>query len=185
MADGAPVRIESRRFILRSLATGEYEEVQLAWLTDPITSRFMTPTEHTLEGVRNYVASHDNRSSFLLGIFDRNDGTFVGNHRALIDSKREWAQLGVLIGHRRYWGMGVLTEVRARVIDFLFTAVGVEGVVGRTVGRNLAVVASYLAIGFRPVGVIGTLAVDGLERDIVEFRLTKEEWQHGNRTGGT
>jgi RimJ/RimL family protein N-acetyltransferase len=32
----------------------------------------------------------------------------------------------VLIGHRRYWGMGVLTEVRARVIDYVFTTVGVK-----------------------------------------------------------
>jgi hypothetical protein len=88
------MHIESRRFVLRSLGVGEYEELQLAWLTDPVVSRFLTPTEHTQDGVRSYVASHDNRSSFLFGIFDRTDGNFIGNHRALVDSQRECARMG-------------------------------------------------------------------------------------------
>lgn len=180
------VGARSARFEMRPLHPDEYTADQVRWLNDPETTRFMNARRriHDSAGVREYVASHDNDTSFLLGIFDLRSGDYIGNHRIERDKYGRMCSLGALIGDKRYWGCGVLTETRAAVLDLVFRRFGDDRAWAAVVGRNVAVVASYQDLGFTCEGIMrGHRFMAGRRLDVVLFGMMRDEWiGHGSRS---
>ena len=97
---GIPVARATERFELRSLEDRDATDRYGGWLRDPEVMRFVNArfTQHDLPSVRDFIASHDNRTRFLLGIFTRADGLHIGNLKADIDVDGGDAAIGVLVG---------------------------------------------------------------------------------------
>ena len=72
---GDPLELHVSGFTLRSLRVADVSRRYLHWLKDPAVSRYQNSRfENTcLSDLRDFVAGHDNDSSFLLGIFDQSD----------------------------------------------------------------------------------------------------------------
>jgi [ribosomal protein S5]-alanine N-acetyltransferase len=173
------VSMRSARFEIRSLSPDEGIETQLRWLSDPAVVRFTNARyrQHDSASVRAYVASHDNELSFLLGVFDRAGGTHVGNHRIERDQRHGTCSLGALIGDRRYWGRGVLTETRAAVLDVVFAELGAHRAWAQVASRNIAVLGSYRRLGFRCEGILREhLFIEDRRMDVVQFGMICDEW---------
>ena len=119
---GAPLRLESERFVLRSLGADDVTDRYLAWLDDPEVTRFLYSggLRRTRADVEAYVARHDNRTSFHLGIFAKEGGDHIGNYSFGCDSVHRVAQINVMIGDRAWWKKRVVNETRAAILDFLF-----------------------------------------------------------------
>jgi RimJ/RimL family protein N-acetyltransferase len=173
------VGIQSARFELRPIGLDEGINDHVRWLNDPEVSRFIHARNkvHDPDTVRDYVASHDNVDTFLLGIFDLRDGTYIGNHRIERDPYNCTCALGALIGDKRYWRRGVLTETRAAVLDLVFSRLDGHKAWANVVARNIAVVASYQNLGFRCEGILREhRLVEGRHVDVVQFGMVRDEW---------
>lgn len=176
---GAPVAMSTARFRMRSLTREDVGAHYLDWLADAEIMRFVNARAgpRDADDVRAFVASHDNASRFLLGIFTKDGGEHIGNCTAACDLFHRRADLGVLIGARSWWGKGVVIETRARCIQFLFEDVGLLKVTSQVYASNRAAVFNAQALGFELEGTLRrhvTLA-EGRD-DVLVFALHRDRW---------
>ena len=184
-APGNPVVLETERYQLRSLTPADSTERYLDWTADPEVMLPLNrqPRRLEREELARYIASFDNRTRFQLGVFCRHTGEHVGIFTVELDLPNLLARTNVLIGERAHWGVGIILETRAAILDFLFDTVGIEKVWGTPLARNFAAVYNYQAQGFRCEGVLKAhiRAQSGERLDQYLFALLNQEWRNRSR----
>lgn len=186
---GQPVRLDTAPYVLRSLTKEDASERFCGWLADAEVQRFLNspPVSANVQAVGLHISASDNRSSFLIGIFDpATADSMVGFHSVICDLTNGTAEVIPVVGDRAYWGKGVVSATLPPLLDFLFDRVGLEKVWSRPMARDFASVRNFLALGFRCEGVLrGQLrSIDGSRADQFFFGLPRKEWR-GRRRGAT
>jgi RimJ/RimL family protein N-acetyltransferase len=151
----------------------------VSWWSDPeiTTNLGLRPQQLSVQQAVNHIRSFDNRTNFLLGIFPKGKTIPIGTISILAgDQKR--TSTDTIIGEKSYWGKKVPLEIRAAVIDFIFSNLDVHKICGVVDGRNFATIFNYKAQGFACEGVLREhlAAVDGTRHDQLHFGLLRHEW---------
>jgi len=182
MADsdlGAPVRLVTERFEVRSLVPEDASERYAGWLADPEIVHHLEVSAGdapSVDELRGFIAGHDNFGSYLLGVFTR-DGEHIGNFRFRLARRHGVAYFGVMIGERDYWGQGVVLECRASILDYIFRVLDVYKAVGAATSRNMPALFNYGRQGWQQEGVQrGEYLEDGQRVDKVWFAMFREDW---------
>jgi RimJ/RimL family protein N-acetyltransferase len=178
---GRPLLLETKRFALRSLKPSDTSERWINWLNDP---ELMHPINEpvrkwTARELMASVANVDNRSRFLIGIFDLASQVQIGYYMVRVSPLNRIANFNVVIGEKSWWGKGVVNETRAALLDEFFNNRGIEKATGNPLVRNFPAVFNYKAQGWRHEGTFRghcLSVVDGSRLDQYQFGLTKEEW---------
>ena len=176
---GPPIRLETKRFVLKTLSRRDLAQISLPWTNDPI---MMKPLElnaggWTLRTWEKKLFKPNNRDKFIFGIQERASGAIIGYETAQI-SRTKVAILSVAIGVHDWWGRGVVMESRSAVIDFLFGELGCVRAWGIVFARNFPSVSNYLALGFQHEGTLREhfLLPDNNRGDAMVFGILREEW---------
>ena len=184
-APGIPVELETEHYRLRSLTPADSSDRYLDWTADPEVMLPLNrqPRRLEREELARYIASFDNRTRFQLGVFSKRSGEHVGVFTVELELPNLLARTNVLIGERAHWGVGIILEARAAVLDFLFDTVGIEKVWGTPLARNFAAVYNYQAQGFRCEGILKAhiRAPNGERLDQYLFAILNEEWRSRSR----
>ena len=177
-----PIRLVTKRFILRTLRPEDVKKPFLDWVADP---EVMGPLNQEVdEDPRREVwaasiANCDGINDFQIGIFTRRTGDFIGTYYVTMDRENQNGLFSVMIGDKNYWGEKVILETRPVLLDHFFLQRGMEKAVGRPPARNFPSVFNYKAEGWRLEGVLKKQLkpVGGGSRlDQLEFGLLKDEW---------
>ncbi|MEQ8603723.1 MAG: GNAT family protein [Marivibrio sp.] len=173
------MELRTPNFRLRSLTVEDVGEKYVSWLCDPDVVKWLNARfrSHTRDSIRQYVAGHDNRDSYHLGIFAAG-AEHIGNFSVYIDRVHEVAQINVMIGDKKWWGRGVVLECRRAVIDWLFRDEGVYKIFGTPFVNNAAAVFNYKKQGFKLEGVWRAhRKISETERwDVAQFALFRDDW---------
>src|SRR5262249_45250119 len=80
---GRPVRLQTKRFLLRSMTPNDSLERWTNWLKDPeVMGTLNVPVRaFTADQMRSYIASGDNNKRYLIGIFDLAEKGHIGLFR--------------------------------------------------------------------------------------------------------
>ncbi len=177
---GPPVRIETPNYVLRSFTPEDSLQPMIQWAADAEVMQTLNTPARTLTPaqMRDYIARHDNRNRFLIGIFRRDSGAPVGFYQINCDHRHRLAETNVVIGERDSWGKKVVLETRPALFDFLFETVKTEKIWGAPFVRNFAAVYNYQALGFTHEGTLRKhrRAESGARIDQYMFGLLREEW---------
>lgn len=176
-----PIRLDTPRFLVRSLTPHDANDRWLAWAADPDVMEPLNVPARTMAiaDLQRYIASFDQTHRFLVGIYARSSGHQIGFYMIDTDPTHRIADFNVVIGDKAFWGQGAVNEVRAALLDHFFTRRGIEKAVGRPLARNFPAVFNYRAQGWRLEGILKAhrCAHDSDRRlDQYEFGLTKAEW---------
>jgi RimJ/RimL family protein N-acetyltransferase len=174
--------LHTERFLLRPLVEEDVGETYLSWMTEPKIVGNLMAQRHpqTLETIRDFVASHDNRHRFLFGIFDKRAASpvHIGNMSVSHYPEDDRASVGVIVGDFDYWGKGVVLEARGRVLDFLFDELQVEKVHAGCFGSNVQALFNFKKQGWTREGLRRRhYKFEGKYFDEVLFCLFKEDWR--------
>jgi len=148
-----------------------------AWRTDDELSR--------LDATRPITMSYDSflrysqeemqftsPSSKRLAI-DTLDGVHIGNCMYYdINHRRGETELGIMIGDRKYWGMGYGTDVVRTLLRHIFTTTSLDRVYLHTLDWNDRARQSFAKSGFRETR---NVLRSGL--DFVEMEIRRDEWK--------
>lgn len=133
------------------MSVADVSERYLSWLRDGLAKRFISGAHgaNGMDELRNYVSQREARDDLLfLGIFTH-DGTHIGNIKyEPIDSVREAAVLGILIGEAAWRGLGVAGEVIGSSANWLRDSRGIKTIVLGVHRDNLAAIYAYKKLGF-------------------------------------
>ncbi len=186
--------LETDRLTLRRFT--EADEDNLVELdSDPEVMRFLTGGEATRR--------EDVRGRTLPTIFDfyarfagfgywaaeeRSTRRFLGwFHFRPPKPENERPHGGIELGYRLRrpaWGRGYATEGSRALIRTGFTELGVERVVAETMAVNLGSRRVLEKSGLTLVRTFhrdGLEAIEGVEHGVVEYALTRADWEHGRR----
>jgi [ribosomal protein S5]-alanine N-acetyltransferase len=182
---GQPLVLDTEHYRLRSLNADDATATYIGWWND---AEVQAGLGHAARGwgaqeARRHIAKFDNRLRFHLGIFPHGAALPIGFIALFLESGAR-AKTNTVIGDKRWWGRGVVLEVRARALEFLFTRIGVHKVYGEIDGRNFASIFNYKAQGFTREGVLRqhVVGAKGDRRDRVVFGLLRDEWLLGRAT---
>jgi len=179
---GRAISLETKRFKLRSLRARDASERYLSWIAD---AEIMTPLNMparnlSLEDLKGHIAAFDNRTRYLLGMFDRKTGAHFGVYIVDVSLPQRLARIQYMIGDREFRGIGALRETAIALVGHLFEKRAVEKIAAQVSVDNAPSIAALKAIGFRIEGEMrGEIRSfqDGTRIDQYFFAALHDEWQ--------
>jgi [ribosomal protein S5]-alanine N-acetyltransferase len=172
------MQIKTDNYTLRTLTIEDATECYLSWLKDKDINRTLDVDGQgqTLDTIRQYICKHDNKTSFLFGIFTK-DGDHIGTHSFNFDPKNKLATVGVMIGDKSYWGKAVPLETRARIMDWAFDDLGCNKIEAGCYSINMPAIYNFKRQHWGMEGILRqNRVVDKEFIDVVLFGMTKKEW---------
>jgi len=118
-------------------------------MRDPEVVRFLEArfAEQTQESIGNFIEkANASRHTWLVGIFV--DGGHVGNVKLAVDPHHNRADIGILIGEKKYWGQGIARRAIALICDYAFSELGIFKLNAGCYETNLASRKTFEAAGF-------------------------------------
>jgi RimJ/RimL family protein N-acetyltransferase len=133
----------------------------------------------------DYIKQFDQRSHFLLGIFERGTRTHIGIIRLDIDYEASECVVSVHIGEPEYRNKGVQANVFMSTLDYLFETVGIKMLKASVLERN-EVSIRYLPKAGWTLDQTARHQLkstsDGTMLGVCSFSLTPDAWRAWKQT---
>src|SRR5258706_2392399 len=108
------------RLVKASDATARYRD----WLNDPMVNQFLESRfqKYTAADVRRYIKEvHKDSRSLFLAIVLKNENKHIGNIKLdSINPIHRSGVIGILIGDKSAWGLGLATEAIRLLSEYAF-----------------------------------------------------------------
>ena len=174
--DGAPIRIEGKKVVLREKRLSDAAK-DYAWNSDEELSRLdaAKPIKLTFQQALMFYQEElsyppPKRKRFAI---DTMEGEHIGNSMYYdINEAKGEAELGIMIGDRRFWGKEYGTDAVNTLLDHIFTNTTLKRVYLHTLDWNLRAQKSFLKAGFAP-----TRQVQRNGYDFIAMEIFKVDWQ--------
>jgi hypothetical protein len=180
-----PVRFETAHYIVRSIVPGDATESWSGWANDSETSRWLNIPARKFRraDLRQYIGTFDNRSSFLIGVFEKAGERLIGFHAIYIDWSRRAYLINTLIGETDARRKGARGETRLPIHEYFMETMDLDHSVCTVVEGHptMALMASW---GWVIVGRSeNPSASGGPPVGILHMRLTKDAWRRARAKG--
>lgn len=147
------------------------------WRRDPELSRLdaTRPMEMSYSDYRRYARQEMEKRNRLSRRFaiDTRDGVHIGSCMYYdIDRRRSEAELGIMIGDRRYWDRGYGADAVETLVDYIFTSTDLSRVYLHTLAWNERARRCFAKAGFvdvRPVRRNG--------QDFIRMEVARADWE--------
>ena len=171
----------SHKLSYRLLTVDDVSSQYVGWLNDPDVNRYLelgeAPVE--LDDVRRFIKSAEGDPDvFLFGIFEKTNNFHIGNIKFHYESARhKRGNIGLLIGEKHFWGMGLATEAICSIADYCFEFTDVEKLYAGAFSSNQASIKAFQKAGFSLDGVSRLHVLNGgIREDSVHLCLFRQNW---------
>lgn len=146
------VRIETARFLLRSLTPRDATETYSKWFDEPDLAKYIAAARapHDVESLRRYITEKAEAPDVLfLGIFGQQDHIHIGNLKfEPIDRTSGHAVVGLMIGDPEWRNRGVAAEVIHAAASWLHCNLGIAEIALGVARDNVPAHRAYQKAGF-------------------------------------
>jgi RimJ/RimL family protein N-acetyltransferase len=175
------------KVILRPLVEKDINKKYLNWINDPEVTRYMEtgtfPT--TLQDLREFYDKIKNsRSDVIFAICDKRVKKHIGNIKlGNINWVHRYADLGIMIGDKNYWGKGYGQEACRLLLEYAFNRLNMNKVILGVFANHKSAIKAYRKAGFTIEGRIKYIFnVKGKFVDKILMGITQKEFRkiYGN-----
>ncbi len=185
--DQSTETIRTARLVLEPFEERHLSDGIVDWLNDPEVVRYSDQRHrtHTLETSRVYLESFAGTPNHYWAILlSGATKRMIGSITAYVDVPNAVADVGILIGEKRFWRGGYGSEAFAAVIDWLFVRRGLRKVTAGAMAENRGMVGIMRKVGMREEGGKERYyLLDGREVDMVCATVFVEQWCGGSAEG--
>jgi RimJ/RimL family protein N-acetyltransferase len=144
--------IEGERIYLRGVYLSDANENYRRWMNDDQVTQYLESRfyPHSVESIASYI-SHVNESpdSVLLAIVIKDKNAHIGNIKiGSINWIHRFADVGIMIGEKAYWGQGLATEAIKLVVDYAFNKLNLRRLEAGCYANNPASLRAFQKAGF-------------------------------------
>ena len=176
------IRLDCGDYVMRTVTGDDASDRWGRWLTDPVATRMLNvqPKVHTKAELVSYVASFDQRTRILLGVFKKDLGLLLGITRVEIHEQSGHALIAGLIGEPDYRHKGVSKTTSRPFRDYFFETLGLKMLHARTLSHNQPALNYLTTSGFhfdkKAPRAVKSLFDDTM-LDLLYFSLSREAWR--------
>lgn len=167
--DGIVLRLFSEKNI-----TDEY----VSWLNDQETVKYSNQRffSHTKGSSEKYLKSFSNTDNIFISIDDEISGESIGTMTVYTYLMHGTAEVGILIGNKKYLCKGAGRKSWSCLIDFLIKTVCFRKIFAGTLSCNLPMVRVLEGSGMVEDGVFRNHEiVDGKSFDVINYAIYREK----------
>jgi RimJ/RimL family protein N-acetyltransferase len=133
--------------------------VSLKMSFEEFIKHFQREIDHPMVWVRRYAV-------------DTLDGIHIGNCMAYdISTVSGEAEIGILIGHRGYWGSGYGSDAVCQLLGIIFDMPTIRRVYLHTLDWNIRARRAFAGCGFREVRPVRRAG-----KDFIRMEITRAKW---------
>ena len=168
----------TKRLTIRSFGTQDITQTYVSWLNDPIVTRYSNQRfkEHTINGCTLYAKSFVGSENRFLALIHRESNEMIGTMTIYQAKPHGTADIGIMIGNRNYWGLGLGSEAWIAVMRELLQVPEIRKVTGGTSRANKGMMKIMKQAGMHQEAVRRDQEIiEGEPTDIVYFAIFREE----------
>lgn len=170
--------ISYKDIFLKLLTPKDVSGKYVGWMNNREVTKFIENKDknNTLEKLKKYVSKmHESLDNYLFGIYLIATNEYIGNIKVgNIHPQHLRADVGLMIGEKKYWGKGYGNQAIAAVANFAFTELKLNKLFAMMVKTNPGSFHAFLKAGFTHVGTfkkhakIGNTFVDTLIVEVLQ-----------------
>ena len=175
------VFLEGRKVILRLLQEEDINERYLSWLNDKEVTKYMEtgnfPT--TLAELHSfYDKITKSRTEVMFAIVTKHNKLHIGNIKlGNINWIHRYANLGIMIGDKRYWSRGFAQEACRLLLEHAFIGLNLNKVFLGVYATHSPALKAYKKIGFKIEGRMRKMfSINNKYVDKVIMGILREEF---------
>lgn len=176
--------LKTPRLVLRKLRTADTQTFFDRLGSSQAVTRYMLWVPHkdlseSAASIQKVLARYETGRCYRWGIALRETDSLIGIIDLLaFDEGSDSCSFAYMLG-QDFWGRGFGTEALTAVLDFAFSQMGIQAVTADHFAENPASGAVMRKAGMQRVGTIPRkYQKGGVFHDAVEYRITKEDWNH-------
>ncbi|MGB2728969.1 MAG: GNAT family N-acetyltransferase [Halobacteriota archaeon] len=145
------IKIEGKKIYLKVLDEENATQEYCDWLNDPEVNEYLETKEATVEELKRYIKEKkESPNCLFLGIILKENNKHIGNIKLEpIDFNDKKATLGILMGDKEYWGIGIGTEATKLLVGYAFNSLDLKEVNLGVLSENKAAIKVYKKAGFQ------------------------------------
>lgn len=179
--------LKTRHLLLRKLNMQDVAHYFARLGSSPGVAEHMLWDPHqdiseSIASIQKTLARYEAGHCYRWGIALRSDNSLIGVIELLrFDETANACSFAYMLGEN-FWGVGYGTEALEAIFRFAFTELKIETIVSDHFAENPASGAAMRKAGMRYVRALpGKYEKHGILHDALEYRITKEEWNHNPR----
>ena len=137
--------------MLRKLSVEDASAEYLSWLNDYEVVKFTESRHmiHTMESLKDFILHVNNNYDYFFAIIDIQSGKHIGNIKiSNIHPIYKYADIGLIIGEKDFWGKGIATEAIQLCVDFAFKQLKLHRLYAGIYDVNVGSVKAFERAGF-------------------------------------
>lgn len=151
------ILIKGKRVVLRNLRVSDANKKYSSWLNDREVNGFLESRfeKWSISKIKNYIKMLDrDRKTVSLAIIHKELGNHIGNIKlGPINLIHGFADIGILIGDKSYWGKGLATEAITLLKKYAFNRLGIHKLTAGAYINNTGSIKAFKRSGFIEEGV--------------------------------
>jgi ribosomal-protein-alanine N-acetyltransferase len=156
-AENCPVPfIEGERIYLRGVCLSDADENYYRWMNDDKVTQYLESRfyPHSVESIASYISQvNESSDSVFLAVVAKEKNVHIGNIKiGSINWIHRYADVGIMIGEKAYWGQGLATEAIKLVVDYAFNKLNLRRLEAGCYANNLASIRAFQKAGFTEEG---------------------------------
>jgi RimJ/RimL family protein N-acetyltransferase len=174
--------VSGKMVCLRPLEEADLNERYLGWLNDPDVNRYLESgifpyTNNELN--KFYEQSIGSRDQVILAVVEKRTDEHIGNVKlGPINWVHRKAVFGILIGEKRFWGMGMATEATRLAVEYAFFRLNLRRIELGVHAEHESAVRVYEKVGFKTEGRMReVLFHEGKYKDSLWMGLLRTEFE--------
>lgn len=173
--------LESDKFYLRNISLNDCNENYLSWMNDSNINKYLESrfTTHTIGSLKEFVTSMNNsENNILFAIVDKESEKHIGNIKlGNIHPIHKYADIGLIIGNKSYWGQGIATNAIFLVSNYAFNNLHLRKIFAGVYENNIGSIKAFEKCGFKKAYIKkDTYFFDGKYIDAFVFELYNENF---------
>jgi RimJ/RimL family protein N-acetyltransferase len=151
------VFIEGERIYLREIRLSDANKNYRDWMNDPEINQYLESRfeRWSVSKLRRYISDiKRNPDNVFLTIVSKDGNKHIGNIKiGPINRSHRYADVGVIIGEKSFWGKGIATEAIKLVVDYAFNKLGLHKLTAGAYSCNISSIRAFKRAGFSVEGV--------------------------------
>lgn len=134
--------LRGENVLLKTFTISDITETYVSWLNDPNVVMFSNQRflKHDRSSCLRYQASFDRTGNLFMGIYSLLHGRLIGTLTAYVAGCHGTVDVGILIGDRSVWGMGLGQDAWNTMTNWLLARKDIRKLTAGTLACNFSMI---------------------------------------------